>query len=333
MGRGRPVKKDGFVEFRVWLIDCGYNGSTATAYTTHMRRIENELGRELSDAQAVESFFRAAWSDPSYRNLRTAYRMYCKWAQEEKGVGLPTLPDARIGAKAVFRANVPPLPFAVRTAIRQLRDVSSLKLRRITQLAWHDVDQKELVDQAVHVHIVDRKQVGTSWPVRLGTIMPLFLFAQPGGRLATPLVPLTTSADQPYPYDLLLREVGNFTEEEITALRSGVVLPLNEPITNDEIRSVHQARLRAQGLPVPGEKKEIGYTREDLLRKMGVESAPPGSALGGGAGLQPSTEEDESETEEARRLKTLMRFNPKEDEVAAEKGAWYWEEQEKDSEN
>ena len=197
-----------------------------------------------------------------------------------------------------------PLPSAVRRAIRQLRDVSRLTVRQILRLTWDDVNLKELTERAAYVHITDARHQRTHWSVRSVTIGPLHEYAQPGSRLSAPLVPRSSGADQPYPYNLMICELKEYTEEELDARRAGVYLPGDEPITADELRGSWKqpnSSPKTHGPPgsALGSVNQMGDSDpvEDRRKLLNLIGAPL----------------DESVRKELE-LAELMKFNPNEDD-------------------
>jgi len=220
----RRIIQDELTDFRIWMRATDRcTPSTANEYTSHVRRAYRELGGNVEDVEAVNTYFAHAYkTDTSYPKLRSAWIVYVEWCMVEKGQTIPSpvpvsLVRAKEKSREVMDAKLPGLPEHIRTALRVLQH-NVITMNHVFNLRWVDVALREMTrSQITHVSVPGRRH--ESWVVPSETMQVLWDWADVGNNLSHPLVPRAPGESQPYPHSGLRREVGIYTEKELQAIQ------------------------------------------------------------------------------------------------------------------
>ena len=212
----RPPINDEFVAFHKWLIEQGYNPSSANTYTSAIRLVHRELGNSIEDQEAVEDFFarKAQTSPTSLPRLLTSYKRARDWYLECQGVVIPLPRKGSLQNKPRTKA-IGELHPEVRKAIRSLRE-HAVPLTAFNSLCWYHVNLKQLNQVLVHIEIPSRDN--EYWRVPGEAIRTLWKHFNPNGNLGAPLVPKEHGSTLPYPYHALKAEVMRYSPEEVEAM-------------------------------------------------------------------------------------------------------------------
>jgi len=216
----RPPINDGLSEFRDWMIDERLlSCATARSYTSHARTALRGLGEHAESPSAVDDHFAALHEThrSAYPVIFRAWKLYVEWRRETKGEEIPA-PGKVTKLQGVVH-QLKPLPDTVRDALRDLGG-AAISLKVLSTLTWNEVALGGMM-RAKKVHVRHPSRPGEMWLTPATAIRALYDYAQPGGNLCIPLVPLAPSSVHPYPHRGLVYESQQYTEEQVLAMIEG----------------------------------------------------------------------------------------------------------------
>jgi len=212
----RPKIEDEFTGFHDWLIEQGYNPSSANTYTSALRAVHKELGNSISDQEAVEEFFsqKMESSPSSVPRLLTSLKRGRDWFLETQGLLIALPAKKALQRKPKEKSNKELHP-EVREAVRVLNK-NAVPLTAFNRLCWYHVNIRDLNQAYIHVEIPGKEN--EYWRVPGEAVRVLWKHFNPQGNLALPLIPKVPGSTAPYSYYSLRMEVMKFSPEEVEAM-------------------------------------------------------------------------------------------------------------------